>query len=104
MLCSAKHSFPILYENERCFLVERPAVCPLVSSLPFSGEGFLDWFLRRFSPDSEANACRTVRLDGKELVLIPKVKGFGGAAFSNDPGWECVRVSSPDGWRVWHPW
>ncbi len=104
MLCSAKHSSSILYENELCFLVERPSVCPLVSSLPFAGEGFLDWFLRRFSPDSEAKACRTVRLEGRELVLVPKVKGFGGAVFSNDSGWECGRVSSPDGWRVWHPW
>lgn len=124
MLCSAKRLSLILYENDLCFLVERPSVCHLVSSLPFAGEGFLDWFLRRFSPDSEAKACRTVRLDGRELVLVPKAgcpkagrplslerpvakasRLAGKASDSPDvSGWECVRVSSPDGWRVWHPW
>lgn len=114
----------ILYEDDFCFLVEKPAVCPLVSSLPFGGEGFLDWFLRRFSPDSEAKAWRALRLDGRELVLVPKAgcpkacrslplersvakaKRLAGKV-SDSPdvsGWECVRVSSPDGWRVWHPW
>lgn len=96
----------------------------MVSSLPFSGEGFLAWFLRRFSPDSEAKVCRTVRLEGRELVLVPKAgcpkagrplslerpvakarRLAGKASDSLDvSGWECVRVSSPDGWRVSHPW
>ena len=121
MLCSAKHSSLILCENELCFLVEKPAVCSSVSSLPFASEGFLDWFLRRFSPNSDAAACRTIQLEGRELVLVPKA-GCGRplppfrpvakarrlddkASVSSDiSGWECGRVSSPDGWRVWHPW
>lgn len=124
MLCSTKRLSLILYENELCFLVERPAVCSLVSSLPFASEGFLDWFLRRFSPDSDAKACRALRLGGRELVLVPKAgcpkagrplpldrpiakasRFVGKASASPDvSGWECGRVSSPDGWRVWHPW
>lgn len=62
------------------------------------------WNARRFSPDSEAKACRTVRLEGRELVLVPKAKMLGGAVFPNASGWECGRVSSTDGWRVRHPW
>lgn len=119
MPCSAKHSSLILYENELCFLAERPAICPLVSSQPFASEGFLAWFLRRFSPNSEAEACRTVRLEGRELVLVPKAgcgrpfplslpiaqaKKLAGTASPEVSGWECNRVSSPDGWRVSHPW
>ena len=106
MLCSAKRSSLILYENELCFLVERPSVCPLVSSLLFVGEGFLDWFLRRFSPDSEAKTCRVLRLDGRELILVAKARRLAGKASASPDvsGWECGRVSSPDGWRVWHPW
>lgn len=120
MLCSAKHSSLILYENGLCFLVERPAIGSLVSSLPFASEGFLDWFLRRFSPHSEAKACQALRLEGRELVLVPKAgglpfppsrpvakaKSIGGhdSVFRDASGWECGRVSSSDGWRVWHPW
>lgn len=96
----------------------------MVSRLPFAGEGFLDWFLRRFSPGSDAADCQTVRLERRELVLVPKAgcpkagrpvplerpvakarRLAGKVSDSPDvSGWECDRVSLPDGWRVRHPW
>ncbi len=97
----------ILHENAVCFLVERPAVCPLVSQTPFASEGFLAWFLRRFSPDSDVAACRSVLLAGRELILIPKGQRRNAASF---PPLQCEPEHSaraggalPGGWRVTHP-
>lgn len=100
--------------------MERPAVCPLFSNLPLVGEGFLAWFLRRFSSASDATAGRTLRLEGRELILVPKAgcaspfplslpiakaKRFAGTA-SESPdasGWEVDKIPSPAGGRVSHP-
>lgn len=62
----------LLHEDERCFLVEKPSKIPLKANDRLGSEGFISWFLRRYAPSVSEKVCRSLTVDQREFLLVPK--------------------------------
>ena len=88
----------LLYENERCFLLEKPLGVPSKTKDRYGSEGFIPWFLRRYSPDTREKHCQTQKIGSREFLLIPK-------GTSPEPVNQLeIEVQGQSTLRVFHPW
>jgi 23S rRNA (cytosine1962-C5)-methyltransferase len=62
----------LLYENERCFLFKKPLDVSFSTRDRFGSEGFIPWFLRRYSPGSREQDCLTKNVGTRDFVFVPK--------------------------------
>ncbi|MBT5706853.1 class I SAM-dependent methyltransferase [bacterium] len=88
----------LLYENERCFLVEKPLQVSFRTKDRYGSEGFIPWFLRRYSPGTSEQECLTQKVENREFLLIPK-----GTAAETLNRLE-IEIQGATTIRISHPW